>query len=651
MMIGTPAAAATGGRGGGRAFRFTGRGSLGDQTIAANQAILDHVEQGRSLRLFVTGGTVPGGRTERHRYVGEFHVDPRTPYRREVAPDRAGHARTVLVFRLVPVGPRPHGRERDEGRFAEALEVAGHSCTVVAHADDDLLFMNPALQRDIDNGWGVRTIVLTAGDAGLGEDYWLEREVGLRAAYAHMCGVADQWSGTDAGLPGRDVTIEGLDERPDVQLVFLRLPDGNLDGSGFPSTGRVSLQRLWAGTAPTCTSVDGGESYTAEELVGVLAALMGDPVPDVVRLLDFVGPFGDGDHSDHHASAYFALAATRLAGVTHRRVGHLGYAISPRPQNLSPAQRAGKLDAFLVYAAHDPQVPLTAPDLGHFGPWLGRRYTCGTGNIASLASVTASSANSATGQVAARAVDGWVLGDPEDATHEWATVGGLAGSWLTLEWGTPHTVRRVVLYDRPNPDDHVVAGTILLPDGRSFPTGPLGHHEPTVVELPDAVLTGLTFRVDAVSDDTANVGLAEIEVLEANIAPDASVTASSEVTATGQVADRTVDGTAGGYPEDPQHEWATVGGGVGSWLQLSWAAPRLVRRVVVHDRPNDDDGITSAILSFSDGSSVDVPDFDDPGPTVIAFAPRIVTWLVLTVTGVTPTTRNTGLAEIQVEGS
>ena len=94
-----------------------------------------------------------------------------------------------------------------------------------------------------------------------------------------------------------------------------------------------------------------------------------------------------------------------------------------------------------------------------------------------------------------------------------------------------------------------------------------------------------------------------------------------------------------------------MGGGVGSWLQLSWAAPRLVRRVVVHDRPNDDDGITSAILSFSDGSSVDVPDFDDPGPTVIAFAPRIVTWLILTVTGVTPTTRNTGLAEIQVEGS
>jgi len=333
-------------------------------------------------------------------------------------------------------------------------------------------------------------------------------------------------------------------------------------------------------------------------------------------------------------------------------VGHRGYPIAPRPENLSAAQRTQKRDTFLVYAAHDDQVPVSAPNLGDYGPWLGRQYSCGTGDIADLAGVTASSANSMTGQVAARAVDGWVLGDPDDGTHEWATVEGGAGSWLTLEWSTPHTVRRVVLYDRPNQDDRVVAGMILLPDGRSFPTGTLGsNYEPTVVELPDAELTSLTFRVEEVSDTTANVGLAEIEVLEANIAPDAAVSASSEATATGQVADRVVDGSAAGYPEEPQHEWATLGGGVGSWLQLSWAAPRLVRRVLIHDRPNPDDGITTAILSFSDGTSIDVPDFADPGPTVVDFTPRTVTWLVLTITGVTPTTQNTGLAEIQVEGS
>jgi len=636
----------------GTAWSFTGRGPVGDQRLPANRALWDHLAQGRALRLFLSEGFVPGTRAEVQRYVGEFRVDPDTPYRREREADRDGVARWVLVFRLLPVEPirHPAGRRRAAPAGAPASDVVvARSCNVVAHLDDDLLFLNPALQVDLDNGWGVRTIVLTAGDAGIAEDYWLGREDGLRAAYAHMAGVADDWESVDAGVPGRGVTVESLVEAPDVQLVFLRLPDGNIDGSGFPSTGRVSLQRLWTGNAASCTTVDGGETYTAEELVSTLVTLMGDPEPPLVRMLDFVGHFGAGDHSDHHASAYFALAATREAGL-NRRVGHRGYPISPLPQNVGASLTARKRDTFLAYAAHDPQVPLAAPDLGDYGPWLARRYTCGTGNIAALASVTASSANAATGQVAARAVDGWALGD-DDAAHEWATVGGGAGNWLQLEWPTPHTVRRVVLYDRANPDDHVLAGSIVLPDGRTFPTGPLGgRHEPTTVELPDVEVTALTFVVDEVADTTENVGLAEIEVLETNLAPDAVASASSENQLTGQFARRAVDGVAAGYPEAPQREWVTLGGGVGSWLQLSWAAPRLVRRVVLHDRPNGDDRITAARLSFSDGSAIDVPDLPDD-PTVVEFDPRVVTWLVLTVTGVSPETRNVGLAEIRVEGS
>lgn len=596
----------------GSAWAFTGRGPVGDQRLPANRALWDHLAQGRALRLFVSEGFVPGTRAEAQRYIGEFRIDPAMPYRRERAVDRHGLVRWVLVFRLLPVGrdlppggrpraagarPRPAGpRPRAADVPASASEVRlPRSCNIVAHLDDDLLFLNPALQVDLDNGWGVRTIVLTAGDAGLAEEYWLGREDGLRAAYAHMAGMSDDWVAVDAGVPGRGVTVESLVGNPAVQLVFLRLPDGNIDGSGFSSTGRVSLQQLWTGNTASCTTVDVGETYTAAELVSALVALLGDPEPAVVRMLDFVGHFGDGDHSDHHASAYFALAATREAGL-NRRVGHRGYPIARLPQNVGASLVARKRATFLAYAAHDPQVPLAAPDLGDYGPWLARRYTCGTGNIAALASVTASSANAATGQVAARAVDGWALGD-DDATHEWATLGGGADSWLALAWPTSHTVRRVVLYDRANPDDHVLAGRVVLPDGQEFPTGALGgRYEPTTVELPDVDVTALRFVVDEVAETTGNVGLAEIEVLEANLAPDAVASASSENQVTGQVARCAVDGVAAGYPEDPQREWATLGGGVG-------------------------------------------------------IAPRVVSWLVLTVTGVSPTTRNVGLAEIRVEGS
>ena len=54
-----------------------------------------------------------------------------------------------------------------------------------AHQDDDLIFMSPSLMDDVASG-GVWTVYLTAGDAGLGEDYWRGREEGERAAYSAM---------------------------------------------------------------------------------------------------------------------------------------------------------------------------------------------------------------------------------------------------------------------------------------------------------------------------------------------------------------------------------------------------------------------------------------------------------------------------------
>jgi 5-methylcytosine-specific restriction protein A len=54
-------------------FEYTGAGTTGDQTFErGNKAILNHVEAGRSLRVFTVAGRVPGSQTRLHRYVGEF---------------------------------------------------------------------------------------------------------------------------------------------------------------------------------------------------------------------------------------------------------------------------------------------------------------------------------------------------------------------------------------------------------------------------------------------------------------------------------------------------------------------------------------------------------------------------------------------------
>jgi len=134
-------------------------------------------------------------------------------------------------------------------------------------------------------------------------------------------------------------------------------------------------------------------------------------------------------------------------------------------------------------------------------------------NIAPLAAVTASSANTATGQQAAKAVDGVVDGWPGDYTREWATAGEGAGAWIRLSWATSSVVDRVVLYDRPNPDDHVTGGTLTFSDGTSVNVGPLDNAgAATTVTFAPRSITSVTFTVTSVDAGGQNIGLAEFEV-------------------------------------------------------------------------------------------------------------------------------------------
>ena len=84
-----------------------------------------------------------------------------------------------------------------------------------------------------------------------------------------------------------------------------------------------------------------------------------------------------------------------------------------------------------------------------------------------------------------------------------------------------------------------------------------------------------------------------------------------------------------------------------SWLNLAWASPVTISQVVLYDRPNTGDRVTGGMLTFSDGSSVTVPALDDTGgPTPVNFPAKTVTSMRFTVTSVSSTTGNVGLAEI-----
>ncbi|MGZ3461478.1 MAG: ricin-type beta-trefoil lectin domain protein, partial [Archangium sp.] len=206
--------------------------------------------------------------------------------------------------------------------------------------------------HDIRAGMSVRTVYLTAGDAGHDEKYWRQREAGIRAAYAQMARVRDAWFSSSELLQGKRLHVLALRDASRVSVVFLRLPDGHLRGGGYPSTGRVSLEKLWKGEAASLASMDGQNQYSRTELIDVLAGLMTSADADCIGTLDSSEMYGE-DHSDHRHSAKFAFEAHRAYPRPHLFSQYRGYNIRGEPVNLSTESHDLKWEVFSTYARHD----------------------------------------------------------------------------------------------------------------------------------------------------------------------------------------------------------------------------------------------------------------------------------------------------------
>lgn len=130
-----------------------------------------------------------------------------------------------------------------------------------------------------------------------------------------------------------------------------------------------------------------------------------------------------------------------------------------------------------------------------------------------------------------------------------------------------------------------------------------------------------------------------------NVALDANLTVSS--TEDGYKAQSVIDGYPDGYPNDSNKEWSSRGEKAGASVQLSWNTPQTIDRVVLFDRPNSTDDVTSGVLTFSDGSTLQVGALSGDG-TELRFPAKTITSLSFKVTSVKEGTVNAGLSEIAV---
>ena len=128
------------------------------------------------------------------------------------------------------------------------------------------------------------------------------------------------------------------------------------------------------------------------------------------------------------------------------------------------------------------------------------------GNIAPLATVTVSSEDAARGQTGEGVADG------QPDASEWSSAGEGAGAWITLTWDHPATVTEIDLYDRPDPVDNVLSGTLTFDDGSAIAVRALpAAGAPERVTFTPKSIRSVTFRIDRAQG--RNAGLDEIMVI------------------------------------------------------------------------------------------------------------------------------------------
>nr|WP_296075248.1 PIG-L family deacetylase [uncultured Actinoplanes sp.] len=395
-------------------------------------------------------------------------------------------------------------RYRSTARPATTTSRSPVTLNVVAHEDDDLLFINPAVSDDIEAGRCVVTLFVTAGDAGRRPSYWRAREQGAMAAYAEMAGTPNEWAEDTMVVAGRGIARFTL-LNSSISLLFLRLPDGH----GNPARPGETLQRLWRGEITAVRPLTSGDRYTRNGLVATLTALMDAITPDEIRTLDYMGSYGDGDHNDHHTAAYFTYEAQKHYRTPHHISGYMGYPMENEPENLPDPVREEKLAVFLAYAPYDVKVCQSADSCtaNFYGPRFTRSVATHSefrkdANVARSARVTASAAQHAAYTAAI-------------GTGEWATP-GRTGAWMSLTWPTSRRLAQIDLRDRTNSRDQVLAGLLEFSDGTRIRVAALPNNGATKhFRFPPRNVTGVRLKITAVSGTTKNAGVAAISAYTA----------------------------------------------------------------------------------------------------------------------------------------
>jgi hypothetical protein len=217
--------------------------------------------------------------------------------------------------------------------------VNSGSIYFTAHNTDSLLFQNPDLLHDLYVYKCVTTVVFTSDSGGEAakDTRILERESALEMAYKFMNDrdypAAEEAQAKwvhgesseeprrkgDQDVPLRNVTMVQVDKynisasafynMPNVQILYLRLPDSPYPGQGYDAYGGESLKKLYQKKIPSITNTDKNATYTLEGLKDLVAMILRERQAAKVGILNRWIPYEtdenyiEQEHTDRITSA------------------------------------------------------------------------------------------------------------------------------------------------------------------------------------------------------------------------------------------------------------------------------------------------------------------------------------------------------------
>lgn len=270
---------------------------------------------------------------------------------------------------------------------AGAQQATPLSVYVVAHPDDWQLFMGDVAFAQVASGRRVVFVYLTSGGAERPSAYWQARERGstasvYAAANARRSALAEGSESACARVQVRGHDIHRCSYRNTVSYHF-RLPDGNLDGSGFAETQMQSLVKLRAGQIARIAAVDSSAEYDGwDELRETLRTALANEAKAArstslqLQCSDPDSTLNPGDHSDHMTVGRLVgeVAPSLKGTVTH----YAGYDIRKRPPNLPVSAAMAKALLFMAYDRQrliaDEKWSAYAEAPSDYSAWLFRTY-------------------------------------------------------------------------------------------------------------------------------------------------------------------------------------------------------------------------------------------------------------------------------------